>query len=398
MEVEHEMRKTLERSFYSKNSKYSFFIILFLLFTTWIGTDRFLHFDMALMGYFISSLIFAVGLTIRMSAWLIRPATHQVIKRSLKNLRENTRKKRNLVSIFKTAFENIFLQKFIFKRGIYRGVQHFLISWGCIGSFAITFGLTFGWMHFELVDSNTYTIVVMGVDTITMAAHGIFAEMVYNGLNITASMVLIGLIMAIVRRIMNQDVKVTQRAEFDLLPLYLLLAVTITGLLLTVSYVFLGGWMHHYLTLIHQVSVVILLIYFPFGKLFHLPIRPLATAVPLNYQQELQVDTRPCKRCGTLYSSDDQISDVKDILAAQSFDLQLEDKSYLSDYCLPCRRRIRVMKQLNSEPHLKSNDPISTLNGIQMSGFSKKRSDDYYRFPEEVQKDLNQYTKGDSEE
>lgn len=398
MEVEHEMRKSLERSFYSKSSMYSFFIILLLLFTTWVGTDRFLHFDMALMGYFISSLIFAVGLTIRMSAWLIRPATHQVIKRSLKNLKENSRKKRNLVSITKTALENIFLQKFIFKRGIYRGVQHLLISWGCIGSFAITFGLTFGWMHFELVDPNTYTIVVMGVDTITMAAHGIFAEMVYNGLNITASMVLVGVIMAIVRRIMSQDVKVTQRAEFDLLPLYLLLAVTVTGLLLTVSYVLLDGWMHPYLTLIHQLTVVILLIYFPFGKLFHLPIRPLATAVPMNYQQELKVDTRPCKRCGTLYSSDDQISDVKDILAAQSFDLQLEDRSYLSDYCLPCRRRIRVMKQLNSEPHLKSSDPISTLNGIQMSGFSKKRSDDYYHFPEEVQKDINQYNKGDREE
>jgi hypothetical protein len=56
------------------------------------------------------------------------------------------------------------------------------------------------------------------------------------------------------------------------------------------------------------------------------------------------------------------------------------------------------MKQLNSEPHLKISDPISTLNGIQMSGFSKKRSDDYYRFPEEVKKDINQYTKGDREE
>lgn len=397
MEVEDEMRKSLERSFYSKSSKYSFFIILLLIFTTWIGTDRFLHFDMALMGYFISSIIFAVGLTIRMSSWLIRPATHQVIKRSLKNLKENSRKKRNIRSIAKTAFENIFLQKFIFKRGIYRGVQHFLISWGCMGSFAITFGLTFGWMHFELIDPNTYTIVVMGVDTISMAAHGLFAEMVYNGLNITASMVLIGVSMAIARRIVSQDVKVTQRAEFDLFPLYLLLAVTVTGLLLTVSYVLLDGWMHHYLTLIHQVTVVVLLIYFPFGKLFHLPIRPLATAVPMNYQQETGVDTRPCKRCGTPYSSDNQIRDVKDILAVQSFDLELEDGSYLSDYCLPCRRRIRVMKQLNSEPHLKSSDPISTLNGIQMSGFSKKRSDDYYHFPEDVQKDINQYKERGSE-
>ncbi|QWC23836.1 MFS transporter [Bacillus haikouensis] len=392
------MRKPLERSFYSKTSQKSFFIILFLIFTSWIGTEQFLHFDMALMGYFISSLIFAIGLTIRMSSWLIRPATHQVIKRSFTNLKTSSRKKRNLISIGKTAFENIFLQKFIFKRGIYRGVQHFLIAWGCIGSFAITFGLTFGWMHFELVDPETYTIVVMGVETISMAAHGLFAEMVYNGLNITATMVLIGVTMALARRIASQDVKVTQRAEFDLFPLYLLLAVTGTGLLLTVSYALLDGWMHHYMTLIHQVTVVVLLVYFPFGKLFHLPIRPLTTAVPLNYQEQIKVDTRPCLRCGTTYSNDDQITDVKDILAVQNFDLQLEDGSYLSDYCLPCRRRIRVMKQLNAKPHLKSRDPISTLNGIQMGGFSKKRTDDYYQFPEEVQKEIDQYKeKGGSE-
>ncbi|QHE53830.1 MFS transporter [Pontibacillus sp. HMF3514] len=384
--------KSLERSFYSKSSKYSFIVVLLLFFSIWIGTENFLHFDMALMGYLISSLIFAIGLTIRMSSWLLRPATRQVIQRSLQNLRQRKYKRRNMKAILKTAFENIFLQKFIFKRGIYRGVQHFLIAWGCIGSFAITFGLTFGWMHFELVDPETYTIVVMGVETISMAAHGFFAEMVYNGLNITASMVLIGVCMALTRRIVNEDVKVTQRAEFDLFPLFLLLAVTVTGLLLTVSYVLLDGWMHHYMTLVHQVTVVVLLIYFPFGKLFHLPIRPLTTAVPMNYQEEWKVDTRPCLRCGTVYSSDPQVSDVKEILSVQQFDLQLEDGSYLSDYCPACRRRIRVMKQLNNQPHLQQgHNPILTRNGSEMSGFGGRRTDDYYNFPEHVQKELKQY-------
>ncbi|MBM7649078.1 nitrate reductase gamma subunit [Bacillus ectoiniformans] len=384
--------KTLERSFYSKTSKYAFFVILILLFSVWVGTEQFLHFDMALLGYLISSLIFAIGLTIRMCAWLIRPATQQVVKRSFTNLKQSKRKKRNISSIIKTAFDNIILQKFIFKRGIYRGVQHFLIAWGCIGSFAITFGLTFGWMHFELVDPETYVIVVMGVETISMAAHGLFAEMVYNGLNITAVMVLIGVSMALARRIVNQDVKVTQRTEFDLFPLYLLLAVTGTGLILTVSYALLDGFMHHYLTLVHQVTVVVLLVYFPFGKLFHFPIRPLATAVPLNYQEEVNVDTRPCKRCGDMYSSDDQITDVKGILEVQSFDLQLADGSFLSDYCPACRRRIRVMKQMNIDENTpKEENPITTMNGIHMSGFSKSRKDDFYDLPEHVQEQLKEY-------
>jgi nitrate reductase gamma subunit len=374
-----------EKSFYSKTSMYAFFVTLFLFFTVWIGTGKFQHIDMALLGYLLSSFIFAIGLTVRMCSWLLRPATHQVVKRSLKNLKNKQRMKRNISAILKTAFENIFLQKFIFKRGIYRGVQHFLIAWGCIGSFAITFALTFGWMHFELVDPETYRIVVMGIPTITMKAHGIFAEMIYNGLNITAMMVMVGVCMALVRRIIDKDIKVTQRVEFDLFPLLLLLAVTVSGLLLTVSYTFLDGWMHHYITLIHQLTVVVMLIYFPFGKLFHLPIRPLAAAVPMNYQEEGIVNTRPCKKCGVTYSSDEQIEDVKEILQTQSFDFQLADGSFLADYCPACRRRLRVMKQLNMEaPKGNPYGPIQTMNGIQISGFGKKRSDDFYNIPKEI--------------
>lgn len=363
---------------------YAFFVSILLIVTTWVSTDRFLHFDMALLGYFLSSIIFAIGVTVRMCSWLIRPATHQVIKRSLQNLITRERKRRNISSILITAIDNIILQRFIFRRGIWRGVQHILIAWGCIGSFAITFGLTFGWLRFDLIDPTTYQIVAFNIPTIKMAAHGILAEMIYNGLNITAIMVLIGVSMALYRRVKDHDVRVTQRTEFDLFPLWLLLAVTVTGLVLTVSYAFLDGFMHQYLTLIHQMTVVLLLVYFPFGKLFHFPVRPLATAVPMNYQEQMQIDTRACKRCGTKYSSDDQIIDVKEILETQNFDLKLDDGSYLADYCTACRRRIRVMKQLNLEaPKGNPYGPIQTLNDIHLSGFGKKRSDEFYQLKKE---------------
>ncbi|WP_332632370.1 MFS transporter [Halalkalibacter flavus] len=369
----------IEKSFYSKASMYSFVVVMILIFLMWVGTGQFSHVDMMLFGYLISSFVFAIGMTIRLCAWAVRPATHQVLKRSFSNMKKKKRVKRNWKAIAKTAFDNIILQKFIFKRGIYRGIMHWLIAWGCIGSFAITFGLTFGWMHFKLIDPETYQIVVMGIPTISMAANGLFAELVYNGLNITAMMVLIGVTMALIRRSKNQDVKVTQRVEFDLFPLYILLWVTVSGLILTVSYKFLGGWMHNYLALIHQITVVIFLVYFPFGKLFHLPVRPLATAVPMNYQEVVGVDTRECKSCQSPYSNDDQINDVKEILGVQSFDLQLADGSYLADYCPSCRRRIRVMKQLNINSNLPSpNGPIQTNNGIHIPGFGQKRDDSYY--------------------
>ncbi|MBU8908323.1 MFS transporter [Desertibacillus haloalkaliphilus] len=371
--------KQLERSFYSKASMYAFFIVLILIVMMWIATGGFAKVKVMSFGYVIASIVFVIGITVRMCSWAIRPATRQMLQRSFKNLRNTKRKKVNMLAILKTLFDNIILQKFIFKRGIYRGIAHWLIAWGCIGSLAITFSLVFNLMHFKMVDPHTFQIVVMGIPTIQMAPNGLFAQLAYNGLNIASLMLLVGLVMALVRRTNNHDLKTTQRTEFDLFPIYVLLAVTVTGLLLTLSYKFLGGFAHSYMALIHQMTVVIFLVYFPFGKLFHLPIRPLATAVPLNYQEGEQLDTRSCKKCEKAYSNDAQIEDVKGILGAQAFDLQLADGSYLADYCPACRRRIRVMSQLNLEaPQGNPYGPVQTNNGIHIPGFGRKRSDEFY--------------------
>ncbi|MGO4889317.1 MFS transporter [Anaerobacillus sp. MEB173] len=386
--------KQYEKSFYSKTSMYAFVVVLAMVFIMWVATNQFAHMKLAQMGYIIGSFVFAIGITVRMCSWLIRPATKQVVKRSIQNMKQGSKMKRNYKAIFKTLVDNIILQKFIFKRGTYRGIMHWLIAWGCLGSFAITFGLVFGLFRFDLVDPHTYQMIVFGFPTITMSPTGILAQMAFNGLNITALLLLIGLIMALIRRTNNKNLAVTQRVEFDLVPLFMLLAVTVTGLVLTVSYKFMGGWMHHNLTIIHQAVTVVFLIYFPFGKLFHLPIRPLATAVPMNYQEVLQVDTRPCKSCQKEYSSDAQIEDVKGILGAQAFDLQMEDGSYLADYCPACRRRMRVMKQMNMEgPQGDPFGPVQTNNGFHISGFGKKRSDDFYNLNKKEQKSTEEKSK-----
>ncbi|UTR11146.1 MFS transporter [Evansella sp. LMS18] len=369
----------LERSFYSKASMYSFIVVVVLFMLMWIGTGQFSHMDWMLFGYMVSSFIFFIGITVRLTSWLMRPATYEVVKRSIKNMKTKKRQKRNFKAIAKTLIDNIILQKFIFKRGWYRGIQHWLIAWGCIGSLAITFGLTFGWMHFKLINAETYQMVVFGIPTISMHPDGILASMIFEGLNITAAMLLVGVIMALVRRIGNNDLKVTQRAEFDLFPLYLLLAMTVTGLALTVSYKLLSGWMHPELALIHQITVVVFLVYFPFGKLFHLPIRPMAAAVPMNYQEVVEVDTKECAGCGELYSNDDQIADVQQILGNQAFDLEMDNGNKPSDYCTACRRMIRVMDHLNMKSKFgKVSGPVQTNNGIHVPGFGRERAEEFY--------------------
>jgi nitrate reductase gamma subunit len=365
-----------QKSFYSRVSMYSFFLVIVLFITVLLGTKNFRHIDLALTGYLVASVVCFIGLTFRIVAFAFRPATNQVGKRTRKNARTASRKKRSFKAILVTLFENIVLQKFIFKRGLYRGLQHFLVAWGCIGSFAITFGLEFGWFHFELVDPKHYAVSVFGVKALVMDVEGFLAFMIYNGLNWTAAMCLTGLSMMLYRRIKDRDLKVTQRFEFDLVPILILLAVTVSGLALTGSAVLIHGAFYSNIAMIHEMTVVTLLIYFPFGKLFHVPIRPLATAVPMNYEAGSDIEMHNCKGCGKEYAAKEQIEDVVAILKDNEFDLQLEDGSYLAEYCWDCRRKMRAMRQMNllnprsKDPYA----PLDTNTGISMPGFIRKKA------------------------
>ncbi|MBN6189301.1 MFS transporter [Aneurinibacillus sp. BA2021] len=366
---------SLEKSFYSRASMYSFLIVLVLFFTMFLGTNQFKHIDLALSGYMVASVICFIGLAFRIVAFAMRPATRRVDRRSRQNIKDKARKKRSVKAIAITLFENIILQKFIFKRGLYRGIQHFLVAYGCLGSFAITFGLVFGWFHFELVDPNHYAVSVLGLKPFVMDVEGWLAFMIYNGLNWTAAMCLIGVSMMFYRRIKDRDLQVTQRFEFDLVPLFIILAVTVTGLALTGSAVLFHGTLYMTISMIHQMTVITLLVYFPFGKLFHFPQRPLAAAVPLNYEVGEDISVHNCKRCGTPYAAQEQIEDVVSILKDNNFDLELEDGSYLAEYCWDCRRKMRAMRQMNMlSPRTKNPyEPIDTNTGISMPGFSKKK-------------------------
>src|SRR3989337_1709646 len=54
----------------------------------------------------------------------------------------------------KKTIENIAFQKFIYPRGKYRWVAHFMIAVGCTSAFLITIPLTFGWIHFTMAPNS----------------------------------------------------------------------------------------------------------------------------------------------------------------------------------------------------------------------------------------------------
>ncbi|MED3562979.1 hypothetical protein [Bacillus xiapuensis] len=328
--------RSINDAFASHFAKSVFLTVVGLAILTFIGTRMFTHIDLNLYGYMVGTLVFIGGFFYRFIAWGERPPTKIIIKKGLKLIFRK--------STAKTAVSHLAIYDFIRNRGFYRWVQHILIGWGCVLACLVTFPLVFSWMYFTMVDNGYYTIVLFGMNVMKVPAEGIIAFLSYNALNIAAIMVITGVCMALSRRLKNMQARAEQKFIYDFLPLYLLLFISITGLLLTVQNVFLHGWMQPQMSLIHQFSVIVTLIYLPFGKLAHIPFRPMSV-LARNYREHYgEQHMKECKVCGDKFVSVEQSKDVIQVLGVNEIEFNMEDGFNLAELCLPCRRKYRIAR------------------------------------------------------
>src|SRR5437667_6207770 len=78
----------------------------------------------------------------------------------------------------------------------------------------------------------------------------------------------------------------------------LLIATSVTGLMLSASSLWLQGYMYHFIALTHQATVIMTLFYLPFGKLFHVVQRPASIGVELYQERAREMPQATCARCG----------------------------------------------------------------------------------------------------
>src|SRR5947207_11431344 len=115
-----------------------------------VGSRNLEHYDAALFGYTVASVVAFGAVVFRYSIWLQRPATRVYWHRGWKLFRDRKNLIANTSSAAKTIFGGMAIQKFLFRRGFSRWLMHQLIMWGCVISAMITFPLVFGWVHFQL--------------------------------------------------------------------------------------------------------------------------------------------------------------------------------------------------------------------------------------------------------
>ncbi|WP_139488566.1 hypothetical protein [Brevibacillus dissolubilis] len=334
----------MNRAFASKLARRAFYIVIALLILTYITTRAFTHIDLALYGYMVGTLTFIGGFLYRFSAWAERPPTNIIIKKGLKLLfRKSTPA---------TTVDHLAVYKFIWNRGWYRALQHVFLGWGCLLSAAVTFPLVFGWMYFTMEENGYYHVVGFGIDLMRVKADGFIAFLFYNALNITAFMVIAGVCMALYRRIKNMQARAEQTVIYDFMPLYMLLFISVTGLALTFSNIFLHGFAHPVISIIHQFSVIVTLIYLPFGKLAHIPFRPMSV-LARNYREHYSEQApKACRCCNNTFVSVEQSNDVIDVLKQNDINFKTPEGYHLAELCLPCRRKYRMARFTGIQTHM----------------------------------------------
>jgi hypothetical protein len=215
-------------------------------------------------------------------------------------------------------------------------------------AFAITFPLVFGWVHFETPpdDLEKYHVVFLGMHVQEFSVHSIIAFLTFNALNISAVIMLIGVSMALYRRLTDGGALALQRFSNDILPLLLLLVVAASGLGLTISAHFMNGHGFPFIAATHAASVIILLLSLPFGKLFHIFQRPAHIGVGLYKRAGQMGNKAHCGRCGEAFASQMHVDDLKHVFAELGMDAHFDGAVlHYQDICPPCRRRLLALNQ-----------------------------------------------------
>lgn len=314
-----------------------------LAFAIMLGSRMLQHFDPALTGYAIASLFAAFGVAFHYGTWLMRPSTRIMWRRSWQFFLSWKNFRHYFWVIPRTFVRNLLFQTFIRQRSPLRWIMHQCLFWGVILSFAITFPLVFGWIYFEAIGPQQYEAFVMGFPVAQFEATGPIGFNAFHALDYTAALVIIGVSIAYWRRWRDRAVRPIQRVLFDLLPLHLLMFISVTGIMLTIVDLWFEGSGHWPITLTHQFLVIMMILYLPFGKLFHIIQRPASLGVELYYAVGAEKGMKLCPRCGRPFGMEMHVEDVKLALNGGGYNFWLpEEGHHWQDYCMRCKRVIRA--------------------------------------------------------
>jgi MFS transporter, NNP family, nitrate/nitrite transporter len=312
-----------------------------------VGSRNLQNFDAALVIYTFAVVFACWGVAYHYAVWLQRPPTQVFWRRGWQLVRQ-----RGLASsvprLLSLAGTHVLGQTFIHRRSALRWWMHQCLFWGCLLAAAITFPLVFGWIHFGSLDTDlrTYVTYVFGFPTLSFRVRTVFSWLLFHGLDVAAVLVLAGIGLSLVRRMRDRGALAVQSFGMDFFPLILLFAISVTGLALTASTLWLRGQFYGFLSILHAITVIAALLYLPFGKFFHIFQRPAQLGVKLYQDAGEAGEGAHCARCGQRFASRMHIDDLAAILPQLGFDYRMPGPAgHWQAVCPACKRKTIALAQ-----------------------------------------------------
>ena len=315
-----------------------------------VGSRNLNHFDAALVGYTFATLFATFGITYRYALWLRRPPTRMYWHRGWSVFLTPHFAGSNVREGLRQLFLAFAANRFIFRRSGGRGLAHLLIMWGTVLAAAITFPLVWGWIHFESVPGrfDLYRAYVFGFPVQVFPVESFFGFVVFHGLVWSALLVIVGVMLAFRRRMVDHAAVTLQLFAQDVMPLVLLFAISMTGLMLTASYTWMKGYGYDFLAILHAITVIVTLLYLPFGKFFHIFQRPAQIGVSFYKDAAARGEQANCRRCGHPYASAMMVRDLTTVERELGFSYEMDPSQGADHYqqiCPRCRRALFGLAQ-----------------------------------------------------
>ncbi|MFJ3903255.1 MFS transporter [Streptomyces sp. NPDC090025] len=318
-----------------------------------LGSRLLRDFDSALLPYAVATVFLAFGVAYRYTVWVSAPGARRLFRQGWRAFFSVENFRRAPTALPRMIATYLGFQKFLGARSHARWAAHQLIFWGCILAALITFPLTWGWFTFTSSTGSGpgYEMRIWGFKVLGFDSLNILGWLMFHGLDIAAVLVIPGASYFLWRRMKDRGAITGQRFAYDLVPLIALIVISVTGLLLTFSSIFLHGGGYEFLAILHMVSVVFTLIYIPFGKFFHIVQRPAAVGMQLfkftsRHKGAGQVAASgatvdadgllTCRRCGQPIDAAPYVENLQGTMR----DLQLDFDTW-AEYCPRCKRVLR---------------------------------------------------------
>ena len=307
-------------------------VSLLLISFVFYGSRKLQNFDPALIIYLFGTVFAFFGIVYRYTVWLQRPPTWMYFKRTFQFFFTG-KVFLHVISFAKEFIQNIGFQKFIYPRGRSRWIGHFLMATGCTMAFCVTFPLTFGWINFTMNPATSinpssvhmYEAHFFGFKMFEFALGSFVAFVIFKALYWCSWLVIAGVLIFMRRRLTNAGLVATQTFEGDLLPLILLLAIAVTGLGLSYGYEYMKGIAYDYMAVTHAITVIMFLIWIPFGKFFHIIQRPAQIGAHIYKKEGIKRGMAICPHTHKEFATQLHINDLKIVTKELGFDFTLED-------------------------------------------------------------------------